>query len=1030
MPIPLFLRLFLLSMWSLFLTFSIFGVAGSCLATQQSLLLQLKSTLVFDIALSTKLGRVTGLDLSEESISGGLGNSSTLFGLQHLQNLNLAKNRFDSSHIPTQLKKLKNLSYLNLSYAGFAGQIPIQISYLTRLVTLDLSSSTGSNLTLQSPNLATLVHNLSELREIYLDHVNISAKGYEWCRAISTSLPNLRVLSLPTCSLSGPLDSSLLNLQFLSVLRLDWNNISTSVPEFLADLKSLTSLSFFSCGLNGTFPEKIFQIPTLQTLDLTCNGELQGSLPEFPPNESLQTLKLSATSFSGTLPSSIGKLKMLCVIDFHQCHFSGHIPHSMASLKRLVYLDMSSNLFSGPIPSFSVAENLTLINLADNNLTGEITSTRWDGLLKLENFDLSNNSLEGSIPVSLFSLPSLQKLSLFKNRFSGQLNEFPNLSSYLLNTLDLNSNNLEGPIPMSIFELQGLETLSLSSNNFSGSLQLNMFQQLSYLFELDLSHNNLLIECDGTSSSLFSSSQISKLSLASSKLKTFPDCLRNLSYLNSLDISDNQIHQEIPNWIWHLPSLSELNMSHNHLMNRRPLLNLSTLWIVDLQSNQLQGPLPIFQPGVLYLDFSRNYFCSAIPRSIGNLLYDAVFFSVSSNKFYGNIPKSVCNATSLEVLDMSNNSFSGKIPQCLTGTRGPLAVLNLKRNNLTGTISNTFARNCSLQTLALNGNQLEGKVPKLLEVLDIGNNNMEDTFPCHLKNGSMLRVLILRFNRFHGPIGCLSSNATWSMIQIVDLGSNNFSGKLPTNAFSTWKAMMADELWAQSELNHLRFDDDLAAIHYKDTIAVTVKGLVVEMAKILTVFTSLDLSCNNFEGPIPGEIGQLKSLYLLNMSQNSFMGRIPPSLGKLSHLESLDLSSNKLTGEIPVQLADGLTFLSVLNLSFNQLVGRIPLVQQFGLCGIPLKEKCTDEKATPSPPTLEESHSNSESVIEWNFLSVEFGFVFGFGIVVGPLMFWRRWRFWYSKQVDDILFKIFPKLYLRKEYRPRIAHRNLARRRQ
>ena len=65
-------------------------------------------------------GQVTGLDLSGESIYGGFDNSSTLFSLQNLQILNLSANNF-SSEIPSGFNKLKNLTYLNLSHAGFVG---------------------------------------------------------------------------------------------------------------------------------------------------------------------------------------------------------------------------------------------------------------------------------------------------------------------------------------------------------------------------------------------------------------------------------------------------------------------------------------------------------------------------------------------------------------------------------------------------------------------------------------------------------------------------------------------------------------------------------------------------------------------------------------------------------------------------------------------------------------------------------------------------------------------------------------------
>ena len=201
--------------------------------------------------------------------------------------------------------------------------------------------------------------------------------------------------------------------------------------------------------------------------------------------------------------------------------------------------------------------------------------------------------------------------------------------------------------------------------------------------------------------------------------------------------------------------------------------------------------------------------------------------------------------------------------------------------------------------------------------------------------------------------------------------------------------------------------------------------------KILNIFTSLDFSCNNFDGHILEEVGELKLLHIFNLSHNAFRCPIPQSLGKLSNLESLDLS----TDEIPLQLADDLSFLSVLNLSFNQLVGKNPLIKQFvtflktfykgniGLCGFSLKEKCTREESRSTPPTSKETHLNSGNAFDWNFLSAELRFVFGFGIVIGPLMFSKSWRIYYYKH-DDIFFKMFPQLYIRTENRQKQAHKD------
>ena len=150
---------FLPCYYFIYITFQIPVASAECLKDQQSLLLQLKTSLMFKPESSNKLklwnssteccewtgvacdskGFVIGLDLSEESISGGFDNRSSLFSLQHLQKLNLAANNFNSV-IPSGFNKLMMLSYLSLSYASFVGQIPIEISQLTRLVTFDISS--------------------------------------------------------------------------------------------------------------------------------------------------------------------------------------------------------------------------------------------------------------------------------------------------------------------------------------------------------------------------------------------------------------------------------------------------------------------------------------------------------------------------------------------------------------------------------------------------------------------------------------------------------------------------------------------------------------------------------------------------------------------------------------------------------------------------------------------------------------------------------------------------------------------------
>ncbi|XP_047307650.1 receptor-like protein 7 [Impatiens glandulifera] len=1053
MRMQLFSLPFIIQILLIFIT--TIKVAAQCRSDQQSSLIQLKNELTFNSSLSSKLptwnqttdccqwlgigcdlnGRVIVLDLNGEMISGGINQTSSLFSLQFLQRLNLANNRFNSAQIPSGVGNLIELRYLNLSSCGLTGQIPIELSRLTRLVVLDLSSlyfAGLESLKLENPNLMMFVRNMTVLKELYLDGVNISASGNEWGQAISSSLPNLEVLSMSNCYLAGPIDHSLMNLTFLSIIRLDQNNLSTNVPDFIADFRNLTVLRLSSCNLNGTFPEKILKAPTLQILDLTTNAKLHGSLPEFPDNGSLQNLKLSYTNISGQLPNSTGKLMNLSRIELSNCNFSGDIPTSMGKLAKLVYLDLSWNSFSGPIPSFQICKNLTYMDLSQNSLSGSVPSSYFDGLEKLVNIDWRNNLFNGTVPTSLFSIPSLQKIQLSNNQFGDQITEFFNPNSSL-DTLDLSNNNVQGPIPNSFFQFRSLNVLSLSYNNFSGHLKLEeMATNFPNLTRLELSCNNLSIDANFSNDSF---PMLTVLKLASSKLNQFPN-LRNRSRINILDLSDNEIDGEIPNWLWNVSSLRQLNLSANFLVGmQKPYAISTSLSILDLHLNKLSGEIPIVPASIIYLDCSSNNLESSLPDEIGNSLLFANFFSLARNRLSGVIPMSICNATNLMVLDLFTNEFNGSIPSCLIEKNSmSLGVLNLGNNRLTGSITGNFPEKCVLKTLDLNGNLLEGKVPislancKDLEVLNLGNNKMIDNYPCFLKNSSSLRVLVLRRNNFHGNISCYHTgvtNTTWEKLQIVDLALNNFTGIIPAKCFSSWKGMANSVDGEKTDLDHLRFEFmKLNRFYYQDTVTVTNKGLQMELVKILTVFTSVDFSGNQLEGEIPSTVGDMKALYVLNLSHNALTGQIPSVIGNLTQLGSLDLSNNSLSGNIPLQLLD-LTFLSVLNLSYNKLTGMIPYSRQFltfsetsflgnpGLCGIVLNVSCST-KLSPSNNTSDK-RSFLRIRFDWQFIFTGMGFGIGSGLIVGVLFFCKPTSRWCDKHVEKFAMFIIACLGLKKK---------------
>nr|GMC87110.1 receptor-like protein 12 [Ipomoea batatas] len=534
--------------------------------------------------------------------------------------------------------------------------------------------------------------------------------------------------------------SLLLKLPSLSVIRLDGIAFSAPFPDFFADFTNLTVLSLAGCDFSGTVPQKVFQVPTLQTIDLSFNEMLGGSLPDFPKNGSLKSLTLYGTMFSGNLPESIGNLRLLSHLDLAYCDFSGAISVSITKLTNLVGLRLHGNHFSGWIPPLKLVKNLTYINLSNNDFTGEIPSSHWDGLNNLKNLDLSENSFSGPIPASLFFLPSLTTLSLYANKFSGQMIDLQNVTSPL-ELLDLSSNNLEGTIPSFFFQLRNLTSLYLSSNKLFGQM-IDLQNVTSPLKLLDLSSNNL----EGTIPPFFFQLQnLTSLDLSSNKFNGTVHLtkFRNPENIKSLDISDNSLVIETTISETELPLLPQFERlrlaSCNIQTHMKEPMEYETLNVLDLNSNMLSGQVPQPPRDAEYLDLSNNNF-SMIPPDIGEQIPYVFFFSIAKNRVSGRISSSWCRTAHLEVLDLSYNALHGTIPSCLVQNNSNLAVMNLKGNHLSGEISQKFQHSCSLETLDLSQNLLEGQLPPSLvnctklKVLNLAKNRIsasEEKHSCH-----------------------------------------------------------------------------------------------------------------------------------------------------------------------------------------------------------------------------------------------------------------------------------------------------------
>lgn len=111
------------------------------------------------------------------------------------------------------------------------------------------------------------------------------------------------------------------------------------------------------------------------------------------------------------------------------------------------------------------------------------------------------------------------------------------------------------------------------------------------------------------------------------------------------------------------------------------------------------------------------------------------------------------------------------------------------------------------------------------------------------------------------------------------------------------------------------------------------KGLVGSLTPTignLKKLTNLILVDCGFNGPLPNTLGDLENLVYMSLNLNGFSGPIPPSIGNIRNLYWLDLADNRLDGSIPVSNGrttpglDMLTNALHFHLGGNMLEGDIP----------------------------------------------------------------------------------------------------------
>ena len=109
---------------------------------------------------------------------------------------------------------------------------------------------------------------------------------------------------------------------------------------------------------------------------------------------------LNVTSFglTGTIPPHLGNLSFLTELRFTENNFHGSLPIELTRLRRLKFISFGYNKFVGEIPLlFGSFSKLRSLNLYGNQFSGSIPTSIFNSSTCLQEIDLSENLLSGTI---------------------------------------------------------------------------------------------------------------------------------------------------------------------------------------------------------------------------------------------------------------------------------------------------------------------------------------------------------------------------------------------------------------------------------------------------------------------------------------------------------------------------------------------------------------------------------------------------------------------------------------------------------
>ena len=338
--------------------------------------------------------------------------------------------------------------------------------------------------------------------------------------------------------------------------------------------------------------------------------------------------------------------------------------------------------------------------------------------------------------------------------------------------VDLFNNGLKGSLPESIGALRHVRYLNLKGNKLTGSIPESIGQMAS-LEWLILSGRTYEIggKVKQPPTDLNEGYHQGKHSSSTNRFSgTIPSSIGKLTNLEFLEISDQPgITGPIPSEIGNLKNLKGLYLNYNDFKGYAIPESIGNL-------TQLR-----------HLYIADSHIGGRLPRSLKNLTKLTHLIIVSGDTkeegLTGPLPD-LSRFTNLRSLNLSKNRLEGEYPAYFNnGNFTHLHTLRLSWNKLTGTLHG-FDNLPQLGSFAVSGNNLSGTIteqltqlPERLQILGLGWNNFSGKLPqTGWPDFWQLKTLYLNNNKLSGRIPCdFWNKIDNSKLNYAWLSKNNFT---------------------------------------------------------------------------------------------------------------------------------------------------------------------------------------------------------------------------------------------------------------